>query len=87
MEGKKKRMFQLTLNQIEKWELLLEYLKSLGSLKYLIAAKEIAPLPPFKKDVVGIQETPILIQYSCTILISFLVSVSYWFNATTNGIP
>ena len=44
MKGKKKRMFQLTLNQIDKWELLLGYLKSVGSLSYLVAAKEIAPL-------------------------------------------
>lgn len=43
MEGKKRRMFQLTLNNVEKWEKLLDYLRSLESLGYLIASKEKAP--------------------------------------------
>ena len=41
--SKKARRFQLTLNQIEKWPELLEYLKSLKTLGYLLACKEIAP--------------------------------------------
>lgn len=39
----KSRNYQLTLNETAKYEQLLEYLYSLKSLTYLIAAKEIAP--------------------------------------------
>ena len=41
--GKKSRNFLLTLNQVEKWDNLYKYLKSLESLNYLIASKEVAP--------------------------------------------
>jgi hypothetical protein len=41
--GKKSRNFLLTLNQVDRWDNLYKYLKSLESLNYLIAAKEIAP--------------------------------------------
>lgn len=40
---KKGRDFQLTLNRTEKWDLLFKYLKSLKSLRYLIACKEVSP--------------------------------------------
>ena len=37
------RAYALTLNQIEKWEELLKYFKSLTSINYIVAGKEIAP--------------------------------------------
>ena len=43
MEGKKHRMYQFTLNEVEKWDKLFEYLNSFESLGYLIAGKEKAP--------------------------------------------
>lgn len=39
----KARRFQLTLNEVNRYYELLEYLESLNSLKYLISCKEIAP--------------------------------------------
>jgi hypothetical protein len=41
--SRKARRFQLTLNQVGKWPELLDYLKSLKTLGYLLACKEVAP--------------------------------------------
>ena len=40
---RKSKGFLITLNQVERWEKLYSYLKSLKNLNYIIAAKEIAP--------------------------------------------
>lgn len=40
---KKKRAWQFTLNEVDKWDKLRTYLESLKSLKYGIACKELAP--------------------------------------------
>ena len=40
IKNKKARNYQLTLNQVDRWDKLLEYLISLKGLDYLIAAKE-----------------------------------------------
>lgn len=40
---KKSRNFLITLNQVEKWNELYEYLTSLGLLNYIVACKENAP--------------------------------------------
>ena len=40
---KMSKAYQLTLNEIEKWEDLLKYLKSLKSRNYIVAGKEFAP--------------------------------------------
>ena len=41
--SKKARNFLITLNQVEKWDELYTYLKSLRLLNYIVAAKEISP--------------------------------------------
>ena len=41
--SKQSKHYQLTLNEIEKWEDLLKYLKSLKSRNYIVAGKELAP--------------------------------------------
>ena len=43
MKKKKSRNFLLTLNQVEKWNDLYGYIKSLGLFNYIIASKEFAP--------------------------------------------